>query len=87
MPYPGAEDRTRSENRQKIQHRDKNRQHRRIIDPQDKQPRRQDQIYPELIALIILIGYGIAAFLIDQIQGLMHDLPDIWLLLCFPLPE
>lgn len=31
-----------------------------------------------VIALIILIGYGIAAFLIDQIQGLMHDLPDIW---------
>ena len=30
-----------------------------------------------VIALIILIGYGIAAFLIDQIQGLMHDLPDI----------
>ena len=31
-----------------------------------------------VIALIILIGYGIASFLIDQIQGLMHDLPDIW---------
>ncbi len=31
-----------------------------------------------VIALIILIGYGIAVFLIDQIQGLMHDLPDIW---------
>ncbi len=31
-----------------------------------------------VIALIVLIGYGVAAFLIDQIQGLMHDLPDIW---------
>lgn len=31
-----------------------------------------------VIALIILIGYGIAAFLIEQIQGLMADLPDIW---------
>lgn len=31
-----------------------------------------------VIAVIILIGYGVAAFLIDQIQGLMRDLPDIW---------
>ena len=31
-----------------------------------------------VIALIVLIGYGVTAFLIDQIQGLMHDLPDIW---------
>ncbi len=31
-----------------------------------------------VIALIILIGYGIAAFLIEQIQGLMADLQDIW---------
>lgn len=31
-----------------------------------------------VIALIVLIGYGILAFLIDQIQGLMADLPDIW---------
>ena len=31
-----------------------------------------------VIAWIVLIGYGVAAFLIDQIQGLMHDLPDIW---------
>ena len=31
-----------------------------------------------VIALIVLIGYGIAAFLIDQIQGLMHDLPEMW---------
>ena len=31
-----------------------------------------------VIALIVLIGYGVAAFLIDQIQGLMHDLPGIW---------
>ena len=31
-----------------------------------------------VIALIVLIGYGVAAFLIDQIQGLRHDLPDIW---------
>lgn len=31
-----------------------------------------------VIALIVLIGYGVAAFLIDQIRGLMHDLPDIW---------
>lgn len=31
-----------------------------------------------VIALIILIGYGITAFLIDQIQGLLTDLPDIW---------
>lgn len=31
-----------------------------------------------VIALIVLLGYGVAAFLIDQIQGLLHDLPDIW---------
>ena len=31
-----------------------------------------------VIALIVLAGYGIGAFLIDQIQGLMADLPDIW---------
>lgn len=31
-----------------------------------------------VIALIVLIGYGILAFLIDQIQGLMAELPDIW---------
>ena len=31
-----------------------------------------------VIALIVLIGYGIAAFLIDQIQGLIHDLPAMW---------
>lgn len=31
-----------------------------------------------VIAVIVLIGYGVAAFLIDQIQGLMRDLPDIW---------
>lgn len=31
-----------------------------------------------VIAVIVLIGYGVTAFLIDQIQGLMRDLPDIW---------
>lgn len=31
-----------------------------------------------VIALIILIGYGIAAFLIDQMQGLLTDLPGMW---------
>lgn len=31
-----------------------------------------------VIALIVLIGYGIAAFLIEQIQGLLTDLPGIW---------
>ena len=31
-----------------------------------------------VIAVIVLIGYGAAAFLIDQIQGLLRDLPDIW---------
>ena len=31
-----------------------------------------------VIAVIVLIGYGVAAFLIDQIQGLLRDLPDIW---------
>lgn len=31
-----------------------------------------------VIALIILIGYGITAFLIDQIQGLLADLPGMW---------
>ena len=31
-----------------------------------------------VIALIILIGYGIAAFLADQIQGLLRDLPAMW---------
>lgn len=31
-----------------------------------------------VIALIVLIGYGIAVFLIDQIQGLMADLPAMW---------
>lgn len=31
-----------------------------------------------VIALIVLIGYGIAAFLINQIQGLISDLPAMW---------
>lgn len=31
-----------------------------------------------VIALIVLLGYGIAVFLIDQIQGLIHDLPEMW---------
>lgn len=31
-----------------------------------------------VIALIVLIGYGIAAFLIEQIRGLLTDLPGIW---------
>lgn len=31
-----------------------------------------------VIALIVLIGYGIAAFLIDQMQGLISDLPAMW---------
>lgn len=31
-----------------------------------------------VIALIVLLGYGIAAFLIDQIQGLINDLPAMW---------
>lgn len=31
-----------------------------------------------VIALIVLIGYGIAAFLSEQIEGLLTDLPDIW---------
>lgn len=31
-----------------------------------------------VIALIVLIGYGVSAFLIDQIQGLLHDLPEMW---------
>ena len=31
-----------------------------------------------VIGLIVLIGYGIAAFLFDQIQGLVADLPEIW---------
>lgn len=31
-----------------------------------------------VIALIVLIGYGILAFLTDQIRGLLTDLPDIW---------
>ena len=31
-----------------------------------------------VIALIVLIGYGITAFLADQIQGLVADLPGMW---------
>lgn len=31
-----------------------------------------------VIALIILLGYGIFAFLAEQIEGLLRDLPEIW---------
>lgn len=31
-----------------------------------------------VIALIVFIGYGIAAFLVSQIQGLISDLPAMW---------
>lgn len=31
-----------------------------------------------VIALIVLIGYGTAVFLIEQIRGLLADLPEIW---------
>ena len=40
-----------------------------------------------VIALIVLLGYGIAAFLIDQIQGLLHDLPDMWEMLQSQIKE
>ncbi len=31
-----------------------------------------------VIALIVLLGYGIIVFLADQVEGLLHDLPEIW---------
>lgn len=40
-----------------------------------------------VIALIILLGYGITAFLVDQIQGLIHDLPTIWKALQLQIKE
>ncbi len=31
-----------------------------------------------VIAVIILLGYGVIIFLADQIEGLMNDLPEMW---------